>query len=239
ICNVEYSDGVSQITRINKARMLNVTANMVSTDIAKGTKSPQVLKMLNEKAPLPEGYTYKTAGMQDMVDETMTQLLIAAAMAVILTLMLLIALLESISMGLVIFLTLPLGLIGVIWALFITHNSLSMISMMSIIMLIGVVSTNAILIINYARQLRNQTHISPHDAIVKAAGTKLKAILMSNIAIVVSMIPMALGAGAGGTFRAPFAITAIGGVIVSTILTIFVIPVLYVWTAPKHEDEEL
>jgi HAE1 family hydrophobic/amphiphilic exporter-1 len=62
---------------------------------------------------------------------------------------------------------------------------------------------------------------------------------MSNIAIVVSMIPMALGAGAGGTFRAPFAITAIGGVIVSTILTVFVIPVLYVWTAPKHEEEVL
>jgi HAE1 family hydrophobic/amphiphilic exporter-1 len=195
--------------------------------------------MLEEKAPLPEGYSYKTGGMQDMVDETMTQLMIAAALAIFLTLMLLIALLESIPMGLVIFLTLPMGLIGVIWALFLTGNSLSMISMMSIIMLIGVVSSNAILMIDYARRLRNEDHISPIEAITKAAGAKLKALLMANIAIVVSMVPMALGMGAGGAFRAPFAITAIGGVIVSTALTFFVIPVLYVWTAPKNEDQNL
>jgi HAE1 family hydrophobic/amphiphilic exporter-1 len=239
IANVEYSGSVSQITRINKHKMLNVTANVISADIAKGTKAPQVLKTLTQKAPLPEGYVYKTAGDQDFVDETMGQLAIAAGLAVILTLMLLIALLESVPMGIVIFMTLPLGLIGVIWALFITRSTLSMISMMSIIMLIGVVVNNAILMIDYARQIRDENHISPHDAIVRAAGAKLKAILMSNIAIIVSMIPMALGLGAGGSFKSPFAITAIGGVIVSTILTFFVIPVLYVWTAPKHEDEVL
>lgn len=239
ICNVEYSEGMSQITHKNKFKMLNVTANLVSTDIAKGTKTPQVVKMLHEKAPLPDGYTYTASGNQSSVDETMGQLLIAAGLAVALTLMLLIALLESIPMGMVIFLTLPLGLIGVIWSLFITQNALSMISMLSIIMLIGVVVNNAILMIDYARQLRNEKHISPQEAIVEAAGTKLKAILMSNIAIIVSMIPMAIGAGSGGSFRAPFAITTIGGVLVSTILTFFVIPVLYVWTAPKNEDMNL
>jgi len=239
LADVKYSQSVSRIIRRNKLKMLNVVANLVSSDIAKGTKTPQVFAMLNEKAPLPDGYFYKAAGNQEDVAETTSQLILAASMAVILTLMLLIALLESIPMGIVIFMTLPLGLIGVVWALFITRNSLSMISMLSIIMLIGVVVNNAILMIDYARQLRNQGHISPHDAIVKAAGGKLKAILMSNIAIVVSMIPMALGLGSGGTFRAPFAITAIGGVIVSTILTFFVIPVLYIWTAPKHEDEVL
>jgi len=239
LCYVEYSDGLSQITRVNKVRMLDVTANLASPDIAAGTKAPQVLAMLKEKAPLPEGYSYTTGGMQDMVDETMTQLLIAAALAVALTLMLLIALLESIPMGLVIFLTLPMGLIGVIWALFLSGSSLSMISMMSIIMLIGVVSSNAILMIDYARRVRNETKITPIGAIVRAAVTKLKALLMANIAIVVSMIPMALGMGAGGAFRAPFAITAIGGVIVSAILTFFVIPVLYVWTAPRNPGEDI
>jgi HAE1 family hydrophobic/amphiphilic exporter-1 len=238
LCTVEYSDGLSQITRINKVRMLDVTANLASPDIAAGTKAPQVLAMLKEKAPLPEGYEYTTGGMQDMVDETMTQLMIAAALAIILTLMLLIALLESIPMGLVIFLTLPMGLIGVIWALFLSGSSLSMISMMSIIMLIGVVSSNAILMIDYARRVRNEQKLPSVGAIVRAATTKLKALLMANIAIVVSMVPMALGMGAGGAFRAPFAITAIGGVIVSAVLTFFVIPVLYVWTAPKNPEED-
>jgi HAE1 family hydrophobic/amphiphilic exporter-1 len=236
IANVDYSSSVSQITRVNKIKMLNVTANVVSADIAKGTKTVETLRLLNEKAPLPEGYIYQTAGMQDMIDETMEQLLIAGALAIILTLMLLIALLESIPMGIVIFMTLPLGVIGVIWGLFVTGNQISMISMMSTIMLIGVVSNNAILMVDYARQIRrDNANLTPAEAIVMSAGTKLKAILMSNIAIVVSMIPMALGMGAGGSFRAPFAIAAIGGVIVSAMLTFFVIPVIYIWTAPKQE----
>ena len=239
LCYVEYADGVSQITRVNKMRMLDVSANLVSSDIAAGTKTPQVLRALQEKIELPEGYEFRTAGMQDMADDMMEQLMIAALMAIILTLMVLIGLLESIRLGLVIFLTLPLGLIGVIWGLFVTGSSLSMISMMSIIMLIGLVSTNAILMIDYARQIRKKNDMCPIDAIVKAAGTKLRVILMTNIAIVFSMLPMALGMGAGGAFRAPFAITAIGGVIVSTGLTFFVIPVLYVWTASKTEKAVL
>ncbi|MCL2843858.1 MAG: efflux RND transporter permease subunit [Chitinivibrionia bacterium] len=239
LCYVEYADGVSQITRINKMRALDVSANLVSTDIAAGTKTPQVLAALIEQIPLPEGYEFRTAGMQDMADEMMEQLLIAAAMAILLTIMVLIGLLESVRLGFVVFLTLPLGLIGVIWALFITGNALSMISMMSIIMLIGLVSTNAILMIDYARQIRKKNEMKPIDAIVKAAGTKLRVILMANIAIVFSMLPMALGMGAGGAFRAPFAITAIGGVIFSTGLTFFFIPVLYVWTASKTEKPVL
>ena len=238
IAYVEYSDGLSQITRVNKTRMLDITANLASTDIAAGTKAAQVFAMLHEKAPLPDGYRYSTGGMQDMMDDTMAQLSFAAMLAIVLTLMLLIALFESIPMGLCIFLTLPMGLIGVIWALYLTHNSLSMISMMSIIMLIGVVSSNATLMIDYARRVRSDYKLTAIEAIVRAAKEKLKALLMANIAIIVSMIPMALGMGAGGQFRAPFAITAIGGVIVSTILTFFVIPVLYVWTAPKNPDDD-
>ena len=75
--------------------------------------------------------------------------------------------------------------------------------------------------------------ISAKEAIVQAGGTKLRAILMSNLAIIISMVPMALGIGAGGNFRASFAITTIGGVLVSTIFTFFLIPVLYIWTAPS------
>ena len=239
LCYVEYADGVSRITRINKMRMLDVTANLVSTDIAAGTKTPQVLANLKEQIPLPYGYEFKTAGMQDMADDMMEQLMIAALLAVILTLMVLIGLLESIRLGLVIFFTLPLAIIGVIWALFVTGSSLSMISMMSIIMLIGLVSTNAILMIDYARQIRKKNDMCPIDAIVKAADTKLRVIIMTNIAIIFAMLPMALGMGAGGAFRAPFAITAIGGVLVSTGLTFFVIPVLYVWTASKTEKPVL
>jgi len=236
IADVQYSSSISQINRVDKVKMLNVTANVVSADIAVGTKTMQAFSLLNQKAPLPEGYVYKTGGSQDTLDDTMEQLLIAGVLAILLTLMLLIALLESIPMGLVIFMTLPLGLIGVIWGLFVTGKPISMISMLSTIMLIGVVVNNAILMVDYARQIRREDeNLSAIDAIIKSAKIKLKAILMANIAIVVSTIPMALGMGAGGEFRAPFAIAAIGGVIISTMLAFFVIPVIYVWTAPKKE----
>ncbi len=101
-------------------------------------------------------------------------------------------------------------------------------------MLIGVVVNNAILLIDYARHQRQHNNLPPREAIVKAAEMKLKPIIMSNLAIVVSMVPMALSLGSGGSFRAPFAITAIAGVGISTILTFFAIPILYIWTAPKH-----
>jgi HAE1 family hydrophobic/amphiphilic exporter-1 len=154
--------------------------------------------------------------------------------------MLLVALLESIPMAFVIMLTIPLGIIAVIWFLFLSNNSISMISLMSVVMLIGVVVNNAILLIDYAQQQRLAQGLSAKDAIIKAGGTKLKAIIMSNLAIVISMVPMALGIGNGGSFQSPFAITAIGGVIISTVFTFFIIPVLYVWTAPtlKHLKEE-
>lgn len=115
-----------------------------------------------------------------------------------------------------------------------------MISLMSVVMLIGIVVNNAILLIDYARHQRLAKGLTAREAIVAAAGTKLKAILMSNLAIVISMVPMALGLGSGGSFRAPFAITAIGGVVCSTIFTFVVIPILYVWTAPslKHLKAE-
>lgn len=230
IADVRYTGGVSSITRKDKQRMIQITANQTSGNIG---KKMAAIKENFEKINLEPGYSIKFAGMQDMQDDSFKQLGLASVLAIALTLMLLVALLESISMAIVIMLTIPLGLIGVIWFLFFTNSTISMISLLSVIMLIGVVVNNAILLIDYAQSQRLKLGISAKEAIVKAGGTKLRAILMSNLAIIISMIPMALGLGAGGSFRAPFAITAVGGVAVSTFFTFFLIPILYVWTAPS------
>jgi HAE1 family hydrophobic/amphiphilic exporter-1 len=147
--------------------------------------------------------------------------------------MVLAGILESLLQPFVIMLTLPLGLIGVIWALFLTGNSISMLSLMSLIMLIGIVVNNAILMIDYAHMRRRQGD-TPREAIENGAANKFKPILMMNLAIMLAMLPQALGLGSGAELRAPFAITAIGGILVSTLLTLFVIPTLYVITAKKH-----
>lgn len=230
IADVQYTGGISSITRKDKQRMIEITANQTSGNI--GKKIDALKEKFNE-IKLEPGYSVKFAGLQDLQNESFSQLGLAAVLAVALTLMLLVALLESLSMAFVIMLTIPLGLIGVIWFMYLTNSTISMVSLLSIIMLIGVVVNNAILMVDYARAQRLEHGISAKEAIVQAGGTKLRAILMSNLAIIISMIPMALGIGAGGNFRASFAITTIGGVAVSTIFTFFLIPILYLWTAPS------
>jgi HAE1 family hydrophobic/amphiphilic exporter-1 len=227
---IEEAGGPSSVTRKNRQRMVSVTAN-----VSEGTSGAKVseLRRRFSEIPLLPGYRVRFGGMQEMMDESFAQLVTAGLLAVVLTYMVLVGILESLSMALVIWLTLPLGLIGVIWALFFTGNAFSMISNMSIIMLIGIVVNNAILIIDYARQERRSRGLAPREAIVEAAVTKLKAIIMMNLAIILAMLPQALSLGSGGEIRAPFAITAIGGIVVSTLLTLFVTPVLYVVTAPK------
>ncbi len=234
IADVVYEGGASSITRKNRQRMVKVLANI--TEGTSGGKVQEISKRIKELDVKP-GYKVGFGGDQEMMEESFGELAIAGGLAVALTYMLLVALLESLSMAFVIWLTLPLGLVGVVWALFLTGNSFSMISLLSVIMLVGIVVNNAILLIDYARQQRKQFGISAIDAIVKAAGTKLKAIIMSNLAIIISLLPMALALGAGGKFRAPFAITAIGGILVSTLLTFFIIPALYVLTAPKKVEQ--
>jgi len=230
IADVKYTGGISSITRKDKQRMIEISANLTSGNI--GKKIAALKEKFNE-IELEPGYSIKFAGLQDLQNESFSQLGLAAILAVALTLMLLVALLESLSMAFVIMLTIPLGLIGVIWFMYFTNSTISMVSLLSIIMLIGVVVNNAILLVDYARAQRLEHGISAKEAIVKAGGTKLRAILMSNLAIIISMVPMALGIGAGGNFRASFAITTIGGVTVSTLFTFFLIPILYLWTAPS------
>ncbi|MFW6220844.1 MAG: efflux RND transporter permease subunit [Fibrobacterota bacterium] len=230
VADIIFADGEASIMRKNRQRMVTVMANVSGGST--GEKTAELKKKFSS-IPLDADYSIGFGGDQDMMQESNQQLMIAGLLAVILTYMVLAAILESLLMALVIWLTLPLGLIGVIWALFLTGNTFSMISNMSIIMLVGIVVNNAILLIDYARQLRREQGLSSRDAIIEAGKTKIKAILMMNLAIVLAMLPQALAFGSGGQIRAPFAITAIGGVLVSTALTFFIIPALYVITERK------
>jgi HAE1 family hydrophobic/amphiphilic exporter-1 len=221
---VKYEGGANTVQRKNRQRLITVNAN-----VGEGTSGAKVaeLKKLTQKLTVPFGYKINFGGQQEMMEESFGALGTAAFLAIIITYMVLAGSIESLLIPVLIMLTLPLGLVGVIWALFITSNSISMISLMSLIMLIGVVVNNAILLIDYANQKR-QEGMSGHDAIVTACQVKFVAIIMMNLAIILSSLPAAL---ATGTMTSPFAITAIGGIIVSTLMTYFVIPVFYVVAA--------
>jgi hydrophobic/amphiphilic exporter-1 (mainly G- bacteria), HAE1 family len=125
-----------------------------------------------------------------------------------------------------IMLSLPLSLIGVMLALLVTRDTLNIMSMIGVILLIGIVAKNAILLIDFAKW-SEEKGMSRREALIQAGRVRLRPILMTTFALVAGMIPVALGRGEGGDFRAPLGVTVVGGVITSTLLTLLVIPTVY------------
>src|SRR5262249_27985461 len=125
---------------------------------------------------------------------------------------------------LAIMLSLPLSLIGVVLALVLTRDSLNIMSLIGVILLMGIVAKNAILLIDFAKWARESPGMSPRDALIQAGRIRLRPILMTTLALIAGMIPVALGRGEGADFRSPLGHAVIGGVITSTVLTLLVIP---------------
>ena len=180
------------------------------------------------KINFPPGYSIKWGGNVQMMNDMVSDMIFAFFLAVLLTYMLLAAILESFWQPVMIMLTVVLAMIGVILSLYLTNIAFSITSLMAIIMLIGIVVNNAILILDYTNQLRREQGYLPKEALMEACPTKLKPQIMATTAIVLGMLPLALGIGdAGKEMRIPLGVVAIGGLIVSTILTLFVIPAFY------------
>lgn len=196
-----------------------------------GTVTNEIEKRFTE-LELPSGYSFSWGGNVKMMNDMIKDMMFAFLLAVLLTYMLLAAILESFWQPVMIMITVVLGLIGVILALFVTNTAFSITSLMAIIMLIGIVVNNAILILDYTNQLRREQGYLPKDALLEAAPTKLKPQIMASIAIILGMLPLAIGIGdAGKEMRMPLGIVAIGGLLVSTVLTLFVIPAFYYITS--------
>jgi len=232
LADVEYSKGTTKIVRRDKYKSIQFSGG-----VAIGYAQSEVIdefKKVMENFDLPEGYRFNWGGMSDMMDENNREMGKAFMIAILLTYMLLAAIMESFTKPVIILLTLPLALIGVLWIMYITQTTFSLISMMAVIMLLGIVVNAGILLLDYTQQLR-ETGKSTRDALIEACPTKFKPILMSTIAIVMGMLPMALGIGSSGAeLRQPLGIVSIGGLVVSTIMTFFVIPAFYYLTTRKY-----
>lgn len=225
LANIEFAEGVNKIIHRDKTKTIEITG-APAAGVPLGNVTGEINKRLDD-LKLPNGYSWKWGGSAETMNESVMDLGKAFILAVLLTYMLLAAILESFLQPLMILSTLPLALIGVFYFQFFSGLTMNIFSMMAIIMLVGIVVNNAILILDYANQLRRQGK-TVHDALVEACPTKLKAIIMSNLAIIMSMIPMAMGVGSSGKeFRQSMGIVSIGGLITSTILTLVFIPVIY------------
>ena len=186
----------------------------------------QSVRARMDELNIPSGIMVKWGGDTEMMTEAAIAMGIALFLAIAMTYMLLSMLLESAVHSLTIMSTVPLALVGVLVSLAITGKTLNIFSVMGIIMLVGIVVNNGLLMIDYIEELRRRGQ-RWRDVIVPACAVKLRPILMTNVAIMFSMLPMALGLGQGGEMRAPMAVVSIGGIFSSTFMTLYIVPALY------------
>jgi len=184
--------------------------------------------------PLPPGYTYVIGGEAQQQSNTFGPLLFTLALSPLLIYMLLAALYESLVLPFTVLLALPLASAGAFGALVLSGATLNMMSLIGLLMLIGLVSKNAILLVDYTETLRGRGY-SRLEAVVEAACTRLRPILMTTATVVIAMLPMALTTAPGSEYRAPMALVLVGGMTSSTLLTLLFVPTLYTYLDAARE----
>jgi HAE1 family hydrophobic/amphiphilic exporter-1 len=224
IAEITPSSGPSQIDHYQRERVVVVGANIEGSSL--GNVSKAVMAEVN-KIQLPPGYHITQGGETESQNEVFGSIFIALGVAVMLMYLILVVQFGSFLDPLAILLSLPLSLIGVVLALLITGDTLNLMSLIGVILLMGIVAKNAILLIDFAKWAHKDRGIPLREALIEAGRIRLRPILMTTLALIAGMIPVALGLGEGADFRAPLGRAVIGGVITSTVLTLIVIPTVY------------
>jgi multidrug efflux pump subunit AcrB len=224
IAKVREGTTVGQYERYNMQRMITVTANVTDTDL--GTVTKQVTAALKEVGAPPPKVSVALRGqvvpMQQMFEGLQTGLLLA----IVVIFLLLMANFESIKLAFIVVSTLPAVIAGVVLSLWLTHTTLNIQSFMGAIMSVGVAVANAILLVTFAERGR-VTGGTSSDSAVEGAQSRLRPILMTSLAMIAGMIPMALGLGEGGEQTAPLGRAVVGGLAAATIATLLVLPSVY------------
>jgi multidrug efflux pump subunit AcrB len=224
VATVEVSEGPSIVKRSDRQRVATIGA-----DFAPGIVLDQATARFNEILPtldLPASVVVRPSGDAEVQAELLGSFVNAMVLGVLLMMFVLILLFHSVLQPLTIILSLLLSVGGVAAALILTQNPLSMPVLIGILMLMGIVSKNAILLIDFAIEMRARG-MKRIEAVIEAGHKRAQPIVMTSIAMSAGMLPSALGVGEGGAFRAPMAIAVIGGIIVSTVLSLVVVPSMY------------
>jgi len=223
VVSVARGVGPAEIDRKARMRQITVLANL-GPGVAQGEGATIVEKLAKEVVP-PE-VVAQTGGNAQMMQESFGYMLQALVLAIILVYMILAAQFNSLIHPLTIMLSLPFAVIGAFAGLLLSGAHMSIFAMIGLIMLMGLVTKNAILLVDYANH-KKEEGLSTKDALMAAGPVRLRPILMTTAAMILGMLPVALALGEGGEARAPMAIVVIGGLITSTALTLIVVPVVY------------
>jgi HAE1 family hydrophobic/amphiphilic exporter-1 len=223
IAQLSTVSGPTQVDRYNRRRSVSVTSYLDGR--TSGDVSRDIEEAIKEIA-VPAGYKIAQGGEAQDQGEAFSQIFEALGMSVVLMYLLMVALFGSILYPLIIMLSLPLAIVGAFGLLAATGNTLNIMSMIGLILLTGLVGKNAILLVDYTNHLR-RAGLARNQALLQAGPTRLRPILMTTSALILAMLPLAMRLGEGSEWRAPTAVTVIGGLLTSTLLTLVLIPAVY------------
>ncbi|MGE3758690.1 MAG: efflux RND transporter permease subunit, partial [Pseudobdellovibrionaceae bacterium] len=220
--------GPANIRREDRARYVQVSADIDPKGTGLGGALTDVKRILSEDMKLPEGVGFSFVGQAERFQELMMNMMIASLLGVLFIYFVLASLYESFITPLAIMLVLPLAIMGVFVALFVSRSTLDLYSMIGCVMLLGLATKNSILMVDYTNQLMKQG-VERSKAVIQAGKTRLRPILMTTFALIAGMIPVAIGLNEASKQRTSLGIAVIGGTISSTLLTLVVVPAAYAY----------
>jgi hydrophobe/amphiphile efflux-1 (HAE1) family protein len=224
VAQISQGTGPVMVERKYQQRVVKIAANPAGRDL--GSLSLDLEEQF-KALPLPPGFSLQLGGQTQQQREAFGSLKFTTILALLLVYMVMASQFKSLLDPFIIMFSVPLGMIGVIWALFLTNTTLSVTSFMGIIMMVGIVVSNGVLLVEYINELRRHG-LGLREAVVRAGRTRLRPIVMTSLTTLAGLFPMALGIDVGSEANAPLARAVIGGLAVSTVLTLVLIPTLYV-----------
>jgi HAE1 family hydrophobic/amphiphilic exporter-1 len=223
VAEVIETEGPAEIRRADGERVALITANLVDRDL--GSASEDIEAALNAMT-FPAGFDWRLGGQRKEMETSFQSMQFAIFLAVFMVYLVMASQFESLLHPFVILFSVPFSLVGVMVTLWLLQVTVSVVVLIGVIMLAGIVVNNAIILVDYTNRLRREG-MSKLDALRKAGQVRLRPILMTTSTTVLGLFPMALGLGEGSELRSPMAWTVIGGLVVSTGLTLLIIPVVY------------
>ncbi|GBF30981.1 cobalt-zinc-cadmium resistance protein CzcA [bacterium MnTg04] len=223
IADIRLASGPAEIRRVDQARVAIISANLAFGDLGAAAAE---LQGIIDTTPLPAGIGAQITGQNEEMQASMRSMQFTLMLAVFLVYLVMASQFESLIHPFVILLTIPLALVGAVLALFVTGTPINVVAFIGVIMLAGIVVNNAIVLVDMINKLR-EAGTEKTAAIIEAGKARLRPILMTTLTTTLGLLPMAIGFGEGAEVRTPMAITVIGGLLTSTLLTLIVIPAVY------------
>ena len=240
LSTVYHAVSAENITHYTVQRVIDVEADVEGRDL--GSVAQDIEKRIGVLKPLPPGTRITLRGQNEVMSQSFKSLALGLVLAIVLVYFLMVVLFQSWVDPFIIMMAVPGALVGILWMLALTGTTINVESLMGSIMAVGIATANSILLVSFANDIRVEKNASPEEAALEAGKTRLRPVLMTALAMIIGMLPMALAWGEAGEQNAPLGRAVIGGLILATFVTLFIVPVIYTLmrTKPpsKHQLDE-